>query len=127
MSQEVVYKHYLRALSQWPKDALRPECRFEDVMRRRIESKFNPSETPSEGRQVERVPVNQEAELKQVNALYSLINNRYTTQYRLGDLIMKPQSNPTHYADLVKELEEAPNRSWFGNMINQWKGSLRLR
>ena len=39
---------------------------------------------------------------------------------------MKPASNPTHYEDLVKELEEAPQRSWLGAKLNSWKGFLRL-
>ncbi|EPE26964.1 hypothetical protein GLAREA_02878 [Glarea lozoyensis ATCC 20868] len=126
MSQSVVYKHYLRALSKWPKDALRPECRFEDVMQKRIERKFNPSKNVPDGKPAGAVTINEKAEMDQVNAIYSLINNRYTKQYPLGSSFMKPTSNPTHYKDLVRELEEAPNRSWFSSMLNKWKGSLRL-
>ena len=39
---------------------------------------------------------------------------------------MKPASNPTYYTDLIKELQEAPKRSWFQSMINKWKGFLRF-
>ena len=48
-------------------------------------------------------------------------------QYELSDKIMKPTSNPTYYEDLMKELEEAPNRSWFQQQVNKWKGALRFQ
>lgn len=65
----------MRALSQWPKDALRPECRFEDVMQKRIEQKFNPLKST---KPVADIPINEKAEMDQVNALFSLLGNRYT-------------------------------------------------
>jgi len=40
---------------------------------------------------------------------------------------MHPASNPTYYSDLVRELEQAPQRSWFERQINKWKGFLRLQ
>lgn len=85
-----------------------------------------------------------EAQLKQVNALYSLLENRYqtkvrdgharssfwkltATQYRIAGNLMRPKSNPTHYTDLMKELEEAPNRSWFGRIGKKLGGLIRFR
>lgn len=47
-------------------------------------------------------------------------------QYPLSDTLMKPASNPTYYQGLLKELQEAPQRSWFGRIINSWKGFLRF-
>lgn len=47
-------------------------------------------------------------------------------QYPLSDALIKPASNPTYYQDLLKELQEAPQRSWFGRIINSWKGFLRF-
>ena len=40
---------------------------------------------------------------------------------------MTPASNPTHYTDLVRELDEAPDRTWFGSMTHRWKGFLRFK
>lgn len=40
---------------------------------------------------------------------------------------MRPTSNPTYYDDLLKELEQAPQRSWFATQITKWKGFLRLK
>jgi len=119
MSQSVAYKHYIRALARWPKDALRPDCQFQDVIRRRVDKRF----LPVEGQK----PANEKVELEQVNALYSLLANRYTQKYQLTGNLMKPKSNPTHYTDLVQEMEEVPHRTWWGNLTNRWKGFLRFK
>lgn len=39
---------------------------------------------------------------------------------------MRPASNPDYYDNLVKELDEAPNRSRFQSWVNKWKGFLRF-
>ena len=62
----------MRALSRWPKDTLRPESQFQDAMRRRIDRKFLPDASMPNA-----VPVNEKAEMEEVNALYSLLENRY--------------------------------------------------
>ncbi|KAF4622790.1 hypothetical protein G7Y89_g14235 [Cudoniella acicularis] len=128
MSKSITYKHYLRALSRWPKDPLRPDCQFQDIMQKRIDRKFLPSK-PKEGEDKPLVApsaINEKAELEQVNALYSLLGNRYTQKYTLSKEFMKPASNPEHYTNLIKELEEAPTRSWWGNVLNRWKGAVRF-
>ncbi|PQE32387.1 hypothetical protein CJF32_00001141 [Rutstroemia sp. NJR-2017a WRK4] len=122
MSQSVAYKHYIRGLSRWPKDILRPETQFTDVIRRRIDKKFLPAANGSAA-----APVNEKAELRQVNALYSLLEDRYKRKYPLSDKIMKPASNPNLYQDLLKELEAAPTRTYFQGLINRWKKMVRFK
>lgn len=39
---------------------------------------------------------------------------------------MKPKSNPDYYQDLVKELEEAPNRTFLQRMGKKLGGMLRF-
>lgn len=123
-------------------------------MRRRIDRRFVPSQTtlqstvgPDEGQATIPSPVklDETAELAQVNVLYSFLENRYSnkvgftlnpnqasiqltgrSQYPLSEKFIKPASNPTYYTDLMKELEEAPKRSWLQSTINKWKGSLRF-
>ena len=68
----------------------------------------------------------EQAELEQANALYSLLENRYAEQFPLSDRLKAPASNPTYYDDLITEMQEAPNRSWFGGMMKRVKGSLRF-
>lgn len=65
-------------------------------------------------------------EMRQLNALYSLLEDRFTKQYPVPGNLRHPASNPSHYDDLIRELEEAPGRSWFGSMAKRIKGSLRF-
>ncbi|KAI1463526.1 uncharacterized protein F4812DRAFT_463625 [Daldinia caldariorum] len=66
MSRQAIsaQRHILRALDQWPKDPLRPQVQFQDVLRKRFERPSGLSE---------------QDQLKQANALYSLLHNRYKT------------------------------------------------
>ncbi|ESZ96798.1 hypothetical protein SBOR_2799 [Sclerotinia borealis F-4128] len=119
MSLSPAHRHYIRALSRWPKDALRPEAQFQDALRRRL-ARVTAASAGTD-------TFNEKRELGQVNALYSLVENRYRIKYPLTSKIMKPASNPTYYEDLIKELEEAPHRSWFQQQVNKWKGALRFQ
>ena len=47
-------------------------------------------------------------------------------QYPLSDKMMKPASNPRYYDELLKEMDEAPKRSWLQSVLNRWKGFLRF-
>ncbi|KAI9778374.1 MAG: hypothetical protein M1816_004132 [Peltula sp. TS41687] len=85
MANTLAHKHYLRALSQWPKDLLRPEASFQAAMRRRLDRRIKPSQQQqqlqqdgkkSTGRAV-LLDLNEKTELEQVNALYSLLEDRY--------------------------------------------------
>ncbi|KAI1101141.1 hypothetical protein F4804DRAFT_316869 [Jackrogersella minutella] len=105
-------RHLLRALSQWPKDTLRPQVQFQDVMRKRFEQTSKLSEQDS---------------LKQANALYSLLENRYSKKYRIAGTLLQPKSQPTYFRDLVKELEEAPSRSYVDRLWLRLKGAVRLQ
>lgn len=40
---------------------------------------------------------------------------------------MRPKSNPAHYTNLLKELEEAPHRTWLGRMKNRLGGLIRFK
>lgn len=66
---QAIYKHYQRALARWPKDPLRPEIQFQDVLAKRLEKSFAAS-----------AAVNEQKELKQLNALYTLLDDRYKTK-----------------------------------------------
>ncbi|KAI1458624.1 hypothetical protein F4805DRAFT_119713 [Annulohypoxylon moriforme] len=105
-------RHILRALSQWPKDTLRPQTQLQDVLRKRFEQPSNLSE---------------QDQLKQANALYSLINDRYKTKYPITGSLLNPKSHPTYFTDLVRELEEAPSRSYLESVWLRLKGIVRLQ
>lgn len=111
-----VPKHYLRALARWPVDVLRPELSFQATMRTR----FLPSATATATK------ILKPNGLSQINALYSLLENRYSQKYPVSDAFLRPAFNPTYYADLLAEINAAPTRSWVGRMVNRWKGFLRF-
>ncbi|KKA26014.1 hypothetical protein TD95_002717 [Thielaviopsis punctulata] len=108
-------RHYSRALGLWPKDVLRPECQFQDALQRAV------------ARRSAAGPLDEAAEMKQVNALYSLLEDRYKTRYPLVGRILEPKSQPTYFADLLREIEEVPTRSWFTKFVNRWSGAFRLQ
>lgn len=60
--------HILRALARWPKDVVRPQVQLQDVLRKRFEA------SPT--------GLSQTEQLKQANALYSLLDNRYKKKVR---------------------------------------------
>ncbi|KAF7504166.1 hypothetical protein GJ744_002635 [Endocarpon pusillum] len=65
-------------------------------------------------------------QLRQVNALYSLLENRYATENPFPQNLRRPISDPEYYDVLVRELEEAPKRSWLAGLVKRIKGSLRF-
>ncbi|TQS38382.1 hypothetical protein Golomagni_01111 [Golovinomyces magnicellulatus] len=91
MLKSIPYQHYLRALSKWPQDALRPECQFKDVVRRRVDKMFlsNPdNKSPNSTPGITRTEINEKKELEQANALYLLLENRFSQRVRLQGLIL---------------------------------------
>lgn len=142
---QIVYKHYQRALSLWPKDRLRPDCQLQDVLLRRVNKTFlpTPAFSPETGEEVDAPAIDEARELEQVNALYSLLDGRYAgkvsqrrgergmradeIKYPPQSKLMKPTSNPEHYTNLLAELEAAPERSAWERIKNRLGGIFRLQ
>ncbi|KAH9890770.1 hypothetical protein F4778DRAFT_367302 [Xylariomycetidae sp. FL2044] len=106
-------RHILRALSQWPKDTIRPQVQFQDILAKRYERPAT--------------ALSNEEQLKQANALYSLLQNRYKSKYPITGTLLRPKSNPDYYDNLVHELEAAPNRSGLERLWLRLKGVVRLQ
>lgn len=68
----------------------------------------------------------EQAETKQTQVLESFLENRYMNKYPMPASLRNPKSSPAYYDDLVQEMAEAPDRSWFGGVMKRIKGSLRL-
>jgi cytochrome b pre-mRNA-processing protein 6 len=62
-----------------------------------------------------------------VNALYSLLDDRYKKKYPIPRDALHPSANPSYYEDLVRELEEAPKRNWWQRTVNRWRGFIRWK
>lgn len=133
---QTVMKHWARIIKRWPIDKIRPESvSFQTMMQRRLERINNPSlnaaATSTKGNEamISAAPpaqFNEQQEMKQVNALYSLLENRYASTYPMPDQLRYPASRKTHYDDLLKEMEEAPSRSKFDSFIQRMKGRFRI-
>jgi cytochrome b pre-mRNA-processing protein 6 len=104
---------------------------FQTIMQRRIDkaidpdsvvatkdSKAAPAPPPK--------PFNEREQLQQANILNSLLENRYSKAFPMPQSLRYPAGNPTHYDDVVRELDEAPSRSWFDSLSKRIKGSLRF-
>jgi hypothetical protein len=56
-----------------------------------------------------------------------LLDNTFTRQFKLSDKMMRPASDPMHYEKLATELEEAPDRGFFGRLMKRLGGMVRLK
>ncbi|KAH0537456.1 hypothetical protein FGG08_005764 [Glutinoglossum americanum] len=118
-------KHILRILTNWPTSALRPDLSFNSSMLARYlpQSQSPPPPLPPNSSSLPPAPAPSD---RQINALCTLLENRYAKEYPVSDAFLRPAFKPTYYEDLLREIEVAPTRSWFGRMVNRWKGFLRF-
>ncbi|KAK1963491.1 hypothetical protein LZ32DRAFT_609940 [Colletotrichum eremochloae] len=110
------YRHFRNALALWPKDNLRPETQFSEIIQRGIERRYTAPNV-----------VDEVKELKQANALFALADDRFKKRFSLNGELLKPASQPTYFNDLLRELEEAPNRGWLQNMSKKLSGMFRFQ
>jgi cytochrome b pre-mRNA-processing protein 6 len=133
-----IAKQYTRLLALWPADALRPNLPFTRTIEARglpfgvkplspapsdskaqSQSKPPPQSTPAP------ISTNPKLEQSQVNALFSLLENRYSKKYTLSEGVLRPTSAPDHYERLMHEIERAPKKSWWEAKLDEWKMKIR--
>jgi cytochrome b pre-mRNA-processing protein 6 len=130
-----IAKQYTRLLTLWPKDALRPNLPFTRAIEYRGQAygvkpvepttnapKAHATPTPASA---PASPRNPQVEHAHVNALYSLLENRYSKKYTLSPGVFKPTSAPEHYDRLMAEIERAPQKSWWQAKVDEWKMKIR--
>jgi hypothetical protein len=112
-------------LKHWPSDAVRPASVSvqtylqSHLAQKRTEGSPKSQETP--------VPkATGELSEASVNALTSLLSDRFARRYPLSQKVRYPASDPDHYDNLIREFEEAPSRDWFGRLKKRLGGILRL-
>ncbi|KAI5361320.1 Putative cytochrome B pre-mRNA-processing protein [Septoria linicola] len=131
MSRQSIISHYTRLLARWPKDALRPEKTFQQVV---LEPRLKaaPSAPPA-GVTAESITNSGSTstyarnETDEVNAAYLLLENNFSKQFPPGQRLMQPASNPQHYVNLERELAVLPTRSVFGNFVERLKNMVRFK
>lgn len=70
--------------------------------------------------------VDPDAERRAVNALYSLLDDRFKTRYPVSATLRQPASAPNYYNDLLVEVEASPDRSWFANLVRKYTNMVRM-
>ncbi|KAF2130055.1 hypothetical protein P153DRAFT_339541 [Dothidotthia symphoricarpi CBS 119687] len=135
-----ITKQYTRLLALWPHDALRPNLPFTSTILHRglpygvqplpsaddstqTAPSSKPASTPS--KPASSTPTTPQLEQAQINALYSLLENRYSTKYKLSPGVLKPSSAPEHYDRLMEEIEKAPQKTWWEAKVDEWKRKIR--
>jgi cytochrome b pre-mRNA-processing protein 6 len=86
ISRQRLFKHFARIIELWPQDLLRPTVSFQDAMQRRVNHRIlGVAHARADGNgkpEVAAYKLDEGAELYQVNALYSLLDDRYVTEVR---------------------------------------------
>ncbi|KAM0460040.1 hypothetical protein ACHAPE_008040 [Trichoderma viride] len=116
MSRSLARRIYSDVFAKWPKQDLRPDYQFQDVLAKVVDERFktyNPS-TESE-------------ELLKARALQFLVQNKFRDRYKLKGPMLEPKSQPTYFEDLVREIEEAPKRTWLERLGKRLSGMIRLQ
>ncbi|KAF4120897.1 cytochrome b pre-mRNA-processing protein 6, partial [Geosmithia morbida] len=108
------YRIYSEVFAKWPKQDLRPDYQLQDVLRTTVEDRFKTYKPSMEAE-----------ELFKAKSLQTLQQNRFMEKYKLGPML-EPKSQPTYFADLVREIDEAPKRSWFERLGKRLSGMIRL-
>ncbi|EFX03629.1 hypothetical protein CMQ_557 [Grosmannia clavigera kw1407] len=140
--KSALQKQYKAAIGRWPKDDLRPDVQLPDILSKHLADRLagrslarpilRPSGSLVDGKDaaalsaVAPAPPSDLQQLRQINALFSLLDDRYKKANRITGTLMTPRSNPTYYTDLVTELQEAPKRSLLGRISKRLGGMFRL-
>ncbi|BDD55575.1 hypothetical protein MAP00_001074 [Monascus purpureus] len=111
-------------LSRWPSDPVRPasvsvryflESRISEISKAQ-----QPQQQPNKPQAA--APISESS----VNALSSLLDDRYAKRYPLSPKLRFPASDPNYYDNLVREFEEAPGRNWLGRAKKRLSGLFRF-
>ena len=123
-------------MQRWPVDKIRPEpVSFQTLMKKRLLKYENPAKAAqsatvkSNDANVQPVNLtwNEQKEVKQANALYALLENRFANESPFHDRLRFPASSPSHYDLIIAEAEKAPSRGFFENLTNRLKGMIRVK
>ncbi|KAF5858815.1 hypothetical protein ETB97_003771 [Aspergillus alliaceus] len=112
-------------LKHWPADLVRPSSvSVHTYLQSHLpQTPENPSKQPQrQPPQSPSLPLSENS----LNALSSLLEDRYARKYPLSPNIRRPKSNPDHYDNVIKEFSEAPSRDFWGRVGARLKGLFRF-
>ncbi|KAK8254477.1 hypothetical protein HDK77DRAFT_423285 [Phyllosticta capitalensis] len=123
-----IARHYARIASLWPVDTLRPALSFQTALNKRqkaVTSSTTSSTTTTTTTTTTSATSSPQAS-RDLNALYSLLDNRYKRAYPLSPRFLRPNSKATYYEDLMQELERSTQRNWWQGFVTKMKARLRF-
>ncbi|KAL7926993.1 hypothetical protein ACQKWADRAFT_279231 [Trichoderma austrokoningii] len=116
MSRSLARRIYSDVFAKWPKQDLRPDYQFQDVLAKVVDERFKNYK-----------PSTESEELLKARALQFLVQNKFRDRYKLKGPMLEPKSQPTYFEDLVREIEEAPKRTWLERLGKRLSGMIRLQ
>ncbi|KAL3470526.1 hypothetical protein BJX99DRAFT_47764 [Aspergillus californicus] len=115
-SPQTVQTRLAHLLKHWPADPIRPSSvSVQTYLQSRLSQQSKDTTST--------VPISDSS----LNALSSLLEDKYTRRYPLSPKLRHPASNPDHYDDLIREFDEAPSRDWLGRLGKRLRGLLRFQ
>ncbi|KAL4821720.1 hypothetical protein BDW67DRAFT_149369 [Aspergillus spinulosporus] len=112
-------------IKHWPTDPIRPaSVSVQTYLQSRLSSQPQDSSSSTNTAANAKTSAIPQSSL---NALDSLLENRYAKRYPLSEKLRHPASNPDHYDNLLQEFEEAPNRDVIGRIRKRLGGLLRFK
>ncbi|KAG6038689.1 hypothetical protein E4U41_003856 [Claviceps citrina] len=116
MSRSTARRIYADAFAKWPKQDLRPDYQLQDVLRAAVDERYRNFKPSMEAE-----------ETLKARALQFLVQNKYNDRFKLRGPMLEPKSQPTYFSDLVREIEEAPRRTWLERLGKRLSGMIRLQ
>ncbi|KAG5920615.1 hypothetical protein E4U42_006144 [Claviceps africana] len=116
MSRSMARRIYADAFAKWPKQDLRPDYQLQDILRVAVDERYKKLE-----------PAMEAEEILKARALQFLVQNKYNDRFKLQGPLLKPKSQPTYFNDLIREIEEAPRRTWLERLGKRLSGMIRLQ
>ncbi|KAG2027434.1 hypothetical protein GB937_001177 [Aspergillus fischeri] len=117
LNPQTIQNRISHLLKHWPTDPVRPASVSVQTY---LQSRLQP--TQPQQAQPSKVEISEAS----LNALSSLLEDRYARRYPLPPKLRRPASNPDHYDNVVKEFEEAPGRDFWGRMGKRLRGLFRF-
>ncbi|GFF53714.1 hypothetical protein IFM51744_08178 [Aspergillus udagawae] len=122
LNPQTIQNRISHLLKHWPADRVRPAS----VSVQNYLQSHLPTTQPQQAQPQQAPPSKTEISEASLNALSSLLEDRYARRYPLPPKLRRPAANPDHYDNVVKEFEEAPGRDFWGRVGKRLGGLFRF-
>ncbi|KAG6011416.1 hypothetical protein E4U43_008324 [Claviceps pusilla] len=114
MSRSIARRIYADAFAKWPKQDLRPDYQLQDILSAAVDERYKNWK-----------PAMEAEETLKARALQFLVQDKYKDRFKLQGPMLQPKSQPTYFTDLMREIEDAPRRTWLERLGKRLSGMIR--